>query len=257
VSVLEGYIAQGVDGIVFGASDPGAFDRVVRDAMNSGIPVITFDSDAPGSGRLLYIGPDNRYSGTLLGERMVDILDGSGEVAIQVGSLTALNALERIDGFKSAIDGSNIRVVAEDVDGEDAQVANANSEAILSSWPGLDGFYGVYAYNAPAQARAVRAAGKDPGEVKVVGFDALSETIDFMEDGWIDSVVDHRQYNFGYFGVMVLHMMNVYGEDYTQYLLGFDPEAEPADNILPMPSYLISLDNLAEYQEWHRSVFGD
>ena len=68
VTVLEGYIAQGVDGIVFGASDPGAFDKVVSDAMGQDIPVITFDSDAPESGRLVYIGPNNYHSGFLAGQ---------------------------------------------------------------------------------------------------------------------------------------------------------------------------------------------
>ena len=103
VTVLEGYVAQNVDGIVFGASDPGAFDKVVKDALDKGIPVITFDSDAPTSGRLIYVGPKNSLSGGLLGQRMAEVLGGEGKVAIQVGSLTALNAKERIQGFKDAI----------------------------------------------------------------------------------------------------------------------------------------------------------
>ena len=55
-----------MDGIVFGASDPGAFDKVVKDALgeeHSG--PVTFDSDAPTSGHLVYIGPDNYHSGFL------------------------------------------------------------------------------------------------------------------------------------------------------------------------------------------------
>jgi len=132
VEVLEGYVAQNVDGIIFGASDPGAFDKVVKDALAKKIPVLTFDSDAPKSGRLIYIGPNNYHSGQLAGERMKQLLPNGGKIAIQVGSLTALNAKERIDGFKDAIKGSKIQVVKEDVDEEDAQVANAHSEAILS-----------------------------------------------------------------------------------------------------------------------------
>ena len=256
VTVLEGYVAQNVDGIVFGASDPGAFDKVVKDALAKNIPVVTFDSDAPTSGRYIYIGPDNALSGSLLGARMKEILGGKGKVAIQVGSLTALNAKDRISGFKTAIEGSEIEVVTEDVDQEDAQVANAHSEAILSANPDLNGLYGVYAYNAPAQARAVQAAGKKPGDVKIVGFDALEETIGFMQDGWIDSVVDHRQYNFGFYSIMALTNMKIFGLDMTMYLLGFDPKADPAGNIMYTPSFLITTDGLTEFKEWHTSVFG-
>lgn len=255
VTVLEGYVAQNVDGIVFGASDPGAFDKVVQDALGQGIPVVTFDSDAPESGRMIYVGPNNALSGALLGDRMSDILGGEGKIAIQVGSLTALNAKNRIAGFKEAIEGSGIEVVTEDVDQEDAQVANAHSEAILSSNPDLSGLYGVYAYNAPAQARAVQAAGKEPGEVKIVGFDALEETIGFMQDGWIDSVVDHRQYNFGYYSIMMVSLMNIFGEDMTMYMLGFDPTVDPAGNIMYTPSFLIAPMNLPEFQEWHGATF--
>jgi ribose transport system substrate-binding protein len=187
---------------------------------------------------------------------MAEILGGEGQVAIQVGSLTALNAKNRIGGFKEAIADTAIEIVTEDVDQEDAQVANAHSEAILSAYPDLDGLYGVYAYNAPAQARAVQAAGKQPGDIKIVGFDALEETIGFMEEGWIDSVVDHRQYNFGYYSVMILTDMNIWGVDMTMYLLGFDPTVDPAENIMYTPSFLITTDNLPEFQAWHVSVFG-
>ena len=256
VTVLEGYVAQNVDGIVFGASDPGAFDKVVKDAMDKGIPVVTFDSDAPTSGRLIYVGPKNSLSGGLLGQRMNEILGGTGKIAIQVGSLTALNAKERIQGFKDAIADSGIEIVTEDVDQEDAQVANAHSEAILSANPDLAGLYGVYAYNAPAQARAVQAAGKQPGDVKIVGFDALEETVAFMKDGWIDSVVDHRQYNFGYYAVMMLTDMQIFGVDMTMYLLGFDPTVDPVDNIKYTPSFLITTDTLPAYEEWHVATFG-
>jgi len=256
VTVLEGYVAQNVDGIVFGASDPGAFDKVVKDGMSKGIPIVTFDSDAPSSGRLLYVGPNNFLSGTLNGAAMKELLGGKGKVAIQVGSLTALNAKDRIAGFKKAIEGSDVKVVAEDSDGEDAQVANAHSEAILAANPDLGGFYGVYGYSGPSQARALQAAGKKPGEVKLVCFDALPETTAFMEQNWIQGLVDHRQYNFGYYAIMMLQNMKIFGQDTTMYLLGFDPKVDPKDNIKFTPSYFINMKNLPEYKQWHVAVFG-
>ena len=254
VQVLEGYVAQNMDGIIFGASDPGAFDKVVRDALAKKIPVLTFDSDAPKSGRLIYIGPNNRFSGSLLGKRMAENIPSGGKVAIQVGSLTALNAKERIAGFKEAI-GTKLQVVKEDVDEEDAQVANAHSEAILASTPDLAGFYGVYVYNAPAQARAISAAAK-VGKIKVVGFDASEESVQFLKKGVIDSVVDHRQYNFGYYGTMVLYCMKIFGVDNTMTMLGFDPSGPTENNIKYTPSFLITAKDLPQFEAWHRSVFG-
>jgi ribose transport system substrate-binding protein len=254
VAILEGYVAQNVDGIIFGASDPGAFDKVVKDALAKKIPVLTFDSDAPKSGRLIYIGPNSYHSGFLAGERMKQLLPNGGKIAIQVGSLTALNAKERIQGFKDAIKNTKIQIVKEDVDGEDAQVANAHSEAILASIPDLAGFYGVYAYNAPGEARAVQAAGKKPGQIKIVGFDALDETVQFMKQGYIDALIDNRQYNFGFFGGMVLYLMKTYGVDDTLTMLGFDPNANPEKNNLYTPSYVIDSNNLPAFQTWHDGI---
>ncbi|MFN3422365.1 MAG: substrate-binding domain-containing protein, partial [Armatimonadota bacterium] len=63
VSTFESFIAQGVDGIVIGPSNPTAIKGVVKKALSVGIPVITFDTDAPDSGRLLYVGTDNYKAG--------------------------------------------------------------------------------------------------------------------------------------------------------------------------------------------------
>ena len=254
VEVLEGYVAQNVDGIIFGASDPGAFDKVVRNATDKKIPVLTFDFDAPKSGRLIYIGPNNYHSGQLAGERMKQLLPNGGKIAIQVGSLTALNAKERIAGFKDAIQGSKIEVVKEDVDGEDAQVANAHSEAILASTPDLAGFTACTSMTCrPRRAPSWRRA-RSLATSRSSASTPPKKRCSSSKQGYIDAVVDHRQYNFGFFGGMVLYMMKVYGIDDTMVMLGFDPHANPEKNILNTPAFLIDKANLPSFEAWHATI---
>jgi hypothetical protein len=50
--------------------------------------------------------------------------------------------------------------------------------------------------------------------------------------------------------------MKIYGQDITLYLLGFDPTVDPKDNVVHTPSYLITGDDLSEYKEWYKSIFG-
>ena len=102
----------------------------------------------------------------------------------------------------------------------------------------------------------MQAAGKKPGDVKIVGFDALEETVQFMQQGVVDSVVDHRQYNFGYYGTMILYAMKIFGVENTMYMLGFDPKANAENNLKYTPSFLITSEGLPQFQEWHKSVFG-
>ena len=63
---------------------------VIKKAMDSGIKVLTFDSDSPKSGRSMYIGTVNAAAGETMGESMAKAIDGKGEVAIVTGQLGAV-----------------------------------------------------------------------------------------------------------------------------------------------------------------------
>lgn len=48
-----------IDGIVVSPLDPEAYADVIARSMKAGKPVLTFDSDAPDSARLAYVGTNN------------------------------------------------------------------------------------------------------------------------------------------------------------------------------------------------------
>jgi simple sugar transport system substrate-binding protein len=70
VDFIKSAIAQNVDGIATTMPDPTAFNDVVKEAMDRGIPVIALNADAPASGRLAYIGQDNYEAGISMGEEI-------------------------------------------------------------------------------------------------------------------------------------------------------------------------------------------
>ncbi len=70
-------------------------------AAAAGIPVITMDSDAPGSQRLYFIGTNNLEAGHLGGKRVIEKLGGKGNVVFfTLGGQP--NTDERLKGFKDA-----------------------------------------------------------------------------------------------------------------------------------------------------------
>jgi ABC-type sugar transport system substrate-binding protein len=79
LKVIESLIAQGCNGIGISPNDPDAVNEVIKRAMDKGIAVVTFDSDAPESERLLYIGTDNRQGGRVGAEAMIKILGAKTE----------------------------------------------------------------------------------------------------------------------------------------------------------------------------------
>ena len=79
----------------------------------AGIPVIAWDADAPESQRIAYVGTDNVAAGKIAGEELAKAIGGKGKVAILTGSLTAVNANQRIEGFKEALKAyPDIEIVA-------------------------------------------------------------------------------------------------------------------------------------------------
>lgn len=212
VSTFESFIAQGVDGIVIGPSNPAAIKGVVQKSLKAGIPVLTFDTDAPDSGRLLYVGTDNYKAGYEAGKVMFKVLNGKGKVAICTGSLTALNSVQRMEGFKAALKGTQVQIVETYNDGEDKAKALANAQAALQKYPDLSGFYGVYAFNGPACAQAVKMAGK-AGKVKIVCFDTTAEHMQLIKQGLITATVGQRPFMMGYKSAEILYRMVTEGVD--------------------------------------------
>jgi len=204
IQAMETYIAAGVTGIAIAPSDPAALEPVMARAAEAGIWVTTLDTPpVEDSVSTVYIGTDNFTAGTIAGEAMLQLLPDGGKVGIGRGSDTALNALQRTDGFLAAIEGSNIEALEPVNDREDFGTALQLANSVISANPDLAGAFGVYAYNGPAWATAVTEADM-VGDIKVVAFDATTDHINFIMSGAIQATVAQREYDMGYQSVMVI-----------------------------------------------------
>jgi len=241
LSRLEGFIAKGVDGIAFAASDPSAVKTVVNKAFQKGIHCITMDTDAPDTGRYVYIGTGNYEAGKIAGEKMVELLGGRGKVAIGVGSITAQNALDRINGFKEAIKGTDIYTLEPLNDGEDMDKAISDAIATLQTHPDLAGFYGVYAINGPAAATAIEKAGK-AGRIKIVCFDTTPDIMEHVKAKTIQATIAQKPYMMGYLSVAVLYNMVKLGKDKTLMML-------PKSQIIDTGVTVVTPDTVEEYRK--------
>ena len=71
-------------------------------AIAAGIPVITMDSDAPNSRRLYFIGTNNLAAGRLGGQRVVEKLNGKGNVVF-FSMPGQPNLDERLKGYQESV----------------------------------------------------------------------------------------------------------------------------------------------------------
>jgi ribose transport system substrate-binding protein len=210
INTVEAWIAAGYDAFSLAPSDPQAMASVIKRALAGGIPVITHDTDAPGTGRYFYLGTGNYAFGRSAGEAMLALLGGpeaakGKKVVIITGSLTALNSLERMQGFRDVVETAGVEVLEVLNDREDVSTAVSLVEAALSAYPDVAGFYGVYAASTTGLARALETAGKTDVIIGV-GVDTIKEHLQFLEKGALDAVVGQRQYYMGYHSVTLMRI---------------------------------------------------
>ncbi|MBP1637737.1 MAG: periplasmic binding protein/LacI transcriptional regulator [Bacteroidetes bacterium] len=110
--LIENLIHYKVDGILISCNDEETLKEPINEASKAGIKVATFDSDCPVSQRIFYVGTDNEKAGKIGGETMLKLFEKSGKKPNQIlvlsGGANAVNMVQRLKGFRSAIDAEKI-----------------------------------------------------------------------------------------------------------------------------------------------------
>lgn len=213
VKVIEDLIARGVDGIAISALDDKPLVPVIRQAMDAGIMVLTFDAPAPSSDQLCYIGTNNENAGYTGGEKIAELMNNTGKLAVLQGGLGAPNLNLRREGLAKALAdvAPEIEIVTvEDTQGKFDLTVN-KTEAILETYPEVKAIFGVSAYGAPGAATVIREQEK-AGEVLVAGFDDLKDTLEGIRDGVVQFCIVQKTYTMGWLSVEKL-LAAVNGEE--------------------------------------------
>jgi len=113
---------------------------------------------------------DNVAAGVQAGEMMKEAMPEGGDAMLFVGRMDNANARERVEGIRTALEGSNINIVDVRTDEIDFVKARRNVEDTLTAYPEIDMLVGLYSYNPPQIIEAMAAAGMT-GMVKIIGFD--------------------------------------------------------------------------------------
>ncbi|MDF3066228.1 MAG: ABC-type sugar transport system, periplasmic component [Polyangiaceae bacterium] len=201
--ILQNLASQGYDAIAVSVVAPKDQLRVLNEVAEK-TSLITFDSDADKSKRLLYIGTNNFEAGKALGERIAKLLPDGGKIAVFVGTLSADNAAQRLAGVEAAIKDKKIEIVDKREDNTDRAKARSNVEDIVNAHKDLNLVVGLWNYNGPAIAAALQGLGKQ-GKVKAAVFDEDEATLDAIKNGTIEATVVQKPFQFGYLSAKWMH----------------------------------------------------
>lgn len=211
VQVVEGFVSQGVDGIVLAPLDDHALVRPVEEATSAGVPVTIIDSALESDQIVSFVSTNNREGGRLAADRMAEILGGQGDILLLRYQEGSASTRDREEGFLEQLQSQHpgIHVVSsEQYAGATRETAKAASENLLNRY-GSE-VQGIFTPNESATVGMLLAL-QDiglAGNLKFVGFDSTEMLIAALRDGQLQGLVVQNPMRIGYLGVrtMVDHL---------------------------------------------------
>ena len=188
-------VNDGTDAIIVSCSDDSILTIAINDAVSKGVPVMTFDSDAPESNRFAFYGPDDVAIGERVMTELAEIMGEKGKVAILAGSRSAPNLKKRVQGVKNA--GANypeIEIVGEFYHEENAEDAAREMMKAIEAHPELDGWamVGGWPFFTDKLLNEL-----DPEKLDIVAVDALPMQLPYIEKGIVDLFLGQPTFKWG------------------------------------------------------------
>ena len=199
--VLESFITQKVDGIAISVLNASFLTPTIDRAIEAGIPVVTWDSDAPASKRMAFYGVDDYESGKVMGEETAKMLNGKGTVAF-ITSLGANNLQRRLDGAKEALakfPGISI-VETYDIKEDSTRcqeliATGTNRYPKLGAWVSVGG-WPVFSSN---------ALNPVPATTKFVSFDTVPQALALLRAGKVQVLLGQKYFGWGSESIKLLN----------------------------------------------------
>ena len=201
---LEDVMVMGFQGLAVSPVNPDSMTPLL-DKVAAKMPVITHDSDAPKSKRTAYVGTNNVEAGRAAGAAALKALGETkkGKVALFVGRIDMQNAIERRQGVEETLKGTGLEILPVFLDGTDRAKAKKNVEDALARYPDLVLTIGLWSYNGPTLAGAIRASSRKE-KPAIVAFDEDEETLKGIEDGLVYATIVQKPFEFGYQSMKLL-----------------------------------------------------
>jgi ribose transport system substrate-binding protein len=202
--IIQDFITQKVDGLAISVADVAAMTKSIDAAAAAGIPVITFDSDAPGSKRIAYIGTNNKDFGLALGKQLLKLRPDGGKYAMVSGGPGAENLAERVNGVREALKGSKwIEVPGSPTFcNDDPALAVQQMTDLRTATPDLAAIIpvGGWPMFAPEGFKAFASKSKtdiDAGKFTLVVADTLKMQLELLNEGYANALVGQRPFEMG------------------------------------------------------------
>ncbi|MDM5224587.1 substrate-binding domain-containing protein [Peribacillus sp. NJ11] len=189
-SVVDDFISKNVDIIVIDLVEKDAVNPALERAKKAGIPVITIDRWTPVKVTSL-IKAEDVAVGRTAGEKVVELLNGKGNVIELKGTAASTTSIDRNKGIEEAFTGHSDIKIVESTNGDfDQDKSLKITEDLLQRFPKgeIDAIVSHADVMTMGAIQAIRAAGRED-EIVVVSVDAQQTALEAVKSGAIDATV--------------------------------------------------------------------
>jgi ribose transport system substrate-binding protein len=204
LSELQKATAAKPAGILISVADSAVLQPGIDAAVQAGIPVITIDSDDPGSRRLYFIGTNNIEAGRMGGKRLIEKLGGKGNVVFFTLAGQP-NIEDRLRGFKDELESRPDIHIVDTVDTKsDSRVAFDKAQELLAlTGPKkIDAIVCLESASGKPVSDAIKRANLT--DRVLIAWDANQDTLDGIKAGTIEATIAQKPFTMGYYGLKSL-----------------------------------------------------
>jgi ribose transport system substrate-binding protein len=224
-------VNEGANAILISCSDAGKVTGAINDAVARGVPVMTFDSDAPASQRFAFYGVDDVKTGQAVMDELAKQMGEAGSIAILAGNQNAPNLRNRVEGVKqAAAKYPKIKIVDTFYHIETAQDAAAEVVRVQNAYPQIQGWAMIGGWPLFTQTLLTDL---DPKKVKIVAVDGLPAELAYVEKGLAPVLLAQPTYLWGEVSVQ-----KIFDKVYLK---------QDVPEIIPMDLVRVSKDNLGTW----------
>jgi ribose transport system substrate-binding protein len=205
IQVVENFMTRHVSAIVLAPLDSQALVRPVHNAVRAKVPVVIMDSDLKSDEYVSFVATDNYKGGRLAGEEMGRLLGGKGNVVLLRYAVGSASTEARESGFLDALKAKypNVKIISSDQHaGATRELAYQASQNLLNRYGReVNGIFCPCEPPTIAMTKALRDIGLAGGKVKMIGFDAGSQSVLDLKNGDVQALVVQNPLLMGYLGV--------------------------------------------------------
>lgn len=255
IQLLNSLLAQNPAGLAISANDSDALVPVGKQAIDAGIPVVTWDSAIAPGGRTVHINQANSADIAATQIKMAsDLAGGSGKIAILSATSTAPNQNEWIGLMKEELkkpEYANLELV-DTVYGDDQdEKSYTEAQGLFKKYPDLKVIIAPTTVGIAASARAVQD-GDLVGKVFVTGLGTPNQMRDYVKSGAAPQFALWNPGDLGYLAIQTLNAISTGkikgqpGDTFTAGKLGDYTIADDGTVLLGPPT-VFTKDNIEQF----------